>query len=74
MGTWTIQIKGCGPHDNKDFEGDADKLAKDFVALIKAHGHRLDSAYFNLTDGYDCVISSKTIMPEKPNETKGKTT
>jgi hypothetical protein len=48
MGTWAIKINGCGAHDNKDFEGDADRLAADFVALLKAHGQKIDSAVFCL--------------------------
>ena len=45
MGTYTIVVQGTGAHHNKENRTtDADKLAEDFVAELKAKGHHVHHA------------------------------
>lgn len=46
MGTWTIIIKGTGPHHNHrlDYLTDADRMAAKFVADLAAVGHDIHQA------------------------------
>ena len=46
MGNWHISIKGVGSHHNDNDEADADRIAKEAVAKLKAAGHTLDKATF----------------------------
>lgn len=51
MGTWRIEIDGCGCHDNADPSIDADIKAREFVKELEEQGHEISSARFLLTDG-----------------------
>lgn len=44
MGNWNISIRGLGPHHNKDFPNDADRLAARFVRELLSAGHVVVSA------------------------------
>jgi GH35 family endo-1,4-beta-xylanase len=44
MGHWTIIIAGAGPHHNKDYERDADRIFRKMVQELKEAGHRIDHA------------------------------
>ena len=56
MGSWTIKIKGVGAHHNKPdlADGDAEKMAKDFVEELRQEGHSIEAATFTQT-GHDPV-------------------
>lgn len=56
MGNWNINIQGTGAHHNKDYDKDANKMAKNFVDDLKAAGHHIEGATF--THG-----SKEDIMP-----------
>lgn len=51
MGTWRIEIDGCGCHDNDDASIDADLKAKEFVGGLIDQGHHIERARFIITDG-----------------------
>lgn len=46
MGNWTITIQGTGAHHNKDYPGDANKMAQKFVEELKVAGQTVESATF----------------------------
>lgn len=60
MGTWRIEIDGCGCHDNDDADIDADIASKDFVAKLTEQGHEIERACFILTDG-----QGRDLKPKK---------
>jgi hypothetical protein len=51
MGQWVAIVVGQGSHDNADFEGDADRIAQQFVAKLKDAGHRIFEASFVVIEG-----------------------
>jgi hypothetical protein len=59
MGTWRIEIDGCGCHDNADATIDADIASKEFVAKLQDQGHEIERARFILTDG-----AGRDLKPE----------
>ncbi len=46
MGNWHISIEGVGAHHNSSYMPDADRMAKAFVAALKAVGHHIEKASF----------------------------
>ena len=48
MGTWNITIKGHGCHHNKRVD-DAEVMSAAFVSALRAAGHEVTSAEFELT-------------------------
>lgn len=46
MGNWHIAIEGIGPHHNKGYDKDADKMAVEFVKALRAAGHTVEAATF----------------------------
>ena len=67
MSAWTLVIHGNGPYNNWKFDDarnvigapktDANIMAKDFVAKLKAAGHYIEDAQF--TQGGRSVLDSK---------------
>lgn len=59
MGDWNITIRGCGPHHNKDYPGDADRMTRKLIHDLRDAGHTIHDATFhdrgieNLNDGRD---------------------
>ena len=46
MGNWHISIQGVGAHHNKDYAGDANVMAKEFVEALTKAGQVVESATF----------------------------
>ncbi|MBI2097278.1 MAG: hypothetical protein HYT40_04020 [Candidatus Sungbacteria bacterium] len=46
MGYWIIQIEGYGPHHNRDYPKDADKMAEVFGGTLKQLGHNVQAVRF----------------------------
>jgi hypothetical protein len=46
MGNYHISIEGQGSHHNPDNPGDANRLAAEFVAELRRHGHTVTRATF----------------------------
>jgi len=46
MGNWHISIEGQGAHHNADYEQDANRMAHEFVAKLRAAGHVVTRATF----------------------------
>jgi hypothetical protein len=46
MGNWNINIQGMGCHHNENNPTDADRLAAEFVQVLKNAGHTVESANF----------------------------
>lgn len=47
MGNWKIEIEGCGIHHNNRPD-DAEQMAADFVAQLRAKGHTIQRAKLTL--------------------------
>ena len=41
---WHISVQGSGPHHNKDYPKDVDRLAEQFVLDLQGAGHQIDTA------------------------------
>ncbi|HET7234524.1 MAG TPA: hypothetical protein VFJ16_31215 [Longimicrobium sp.] len=54
MGTWRIVVEGHGCHHN-DRQGDANEMAAVFVGELRAAGHGVTSATFELTGSREDV-------------------
>lgn len=69
MGSYTITIKGTGPHHNVpgNDEGDADKLGIEFVEQLRRRGHSIKTASFT-QESTQCLRSP---APGKPARKKG---
>jgi hypothetical protein len=46
MGNWNITIRGVGAHHNKKLAHDANRMAAEFVQMLKDAGHSVVSATF----------------------------
>jgi hypothetical protein len=60
MGNWNISINGVGCHHNKKLESDANRMAAEFVAKLKAAGHSVSHASFT-HGGEDNVLSPEYL-------------
>lgn len=47
MGTWNITIRGTGAHHNRDHDGDANRMASEFVRALRSAGHTIHDASFS---------------------------
>lgn len=71
MGDWNITIKGVGAHHNKDYDKDANKMAADFVARLKAAGHAVTHASFTHGGADDISDPDKYLEERKRYEQGG---
>jgi hypothetical protein len=55
MGNWNISIHGTGCHHNNDYPADADRMAAEFVTLLRSKGHTVSHA--SITHGGECDIT-----------------
>lgn len=62
MGQWTIVVEGVGAHHNRA-EHDADWMAREFVAKLKAKGHSITHASVTHSGRED--ITSTPAEPPK---------
>lgn len=75
MGSWAIKILGVGCHHNMSRPdlrpSDADFLTKEFVKLLKAHGHHVIAADFQLISGHEDI--KEALRAEKEPKEYGDT-
>ncbi len=55
MGNWHISVEGLGSHHNNWSETDADRLATEFVELLKSKGHLIKKASFTFGGSTDLM-------------------
>lgn len=58
MGNYSIHIEGVGCHHNTDHPGDADVMARDFVADLVSAGHSVHDASFTCGSAEDLLTPS----------------
>jgi hypothetical protein len=61
MGNWNITIRGVGCHHNEKLPNDANRLAAQFVQVLKDAGHHIESASFTF-GGEDVLNNPKTYL------------
>jgi hypothetical protein len=62
MGNWAITIIGTGAHNNKDYDGDADKILKKTVDELKAAGQNVEHASIT-HGGRDVLVDNVGYYP-----------
>lgn len=62
MGDWHIAIEGNGPHHNKEYDKDANKMAAEFVKALRAAGHSVESATFTHGGRDDLLQSQEPVV------------
>lgn len=70
MGAYSITIQGIGPHHNCGRETDADRLASELVARLKASGHSVYSALFYVGMAEDLISWEKPKDDERDHKSK----
>ncbi len=63
MGNWSITIQGVGAHHNKEYEKDANRLARQFVNKLTAMGHIIERADFT-HGGKEDLLDEKQAHPD----------
>ncbi len=64
MGHYLIEIEGFGAHHNVAYEGDADRIAAELVARLKAKGHNVARADFVSLGSIDDLL----VQPKEEAE------
>lgn len=55
MGSWNISIHGVGSHHNKQHPEDANRMAAEFVELLRKAGHTVTHA--TITHGAEDIVT-----------------
>lgn len=69
MGNWNISIKGVGVHHNKSYPDDANRIAAECVAKLRAAGHSIASA--TITYGGDDNLEDPTVYLDDRDAIEG---
>ncbi len=64
MGNWNITIRGIGSHHNRKHLEDANRMAAQFVADLKAAGHTVVAASFTY-GGEDDITDAAAYRAEQ---------